>query len=155
MREFNKVDKFAGRSSGKFRDKSSSRSSGGKFGRRDSFSSGRDSSSKFGDRPEKRFDKGSFAKEKSSGFTVHETVCDKCGEKCDVPFKPTGGKPIYCRSCFRQNNSGSSDRGTGRFEKFEDRHSSDRFESKSSISPKELEQINQKLDKIMKALKIN
>jgi len=157
MRKFNKVEKFGSRSSGRFNDTSDKRSSGGKFGKRDSFSSGRDSSSKFGDRPEKRFDKGSFSKEKGSGFTLHEAVCDKCGVKCDVPFKPTNNKPIYCRSCFRQNSTGSSDRGNDRFESFKDHHSrpEERFESKNDNSSKELEQINQKLDKIMKALKIN
>lgn len=157
MGKFNKVGKFGSKNSGRFDDTRSKKSSGGKFGRRDSYSSGRDSSSKFGDRPERKFDRESFSKEKSSGFTVHETVCDRCGVKCDVPFKPTNNKPIYCRSCFRKNNSGSSDRGTDRFEQFEDRHAtpSDRFENKSNISSKDLEQINQKLDKIMKALKLN
>ncbi len=26
--------------------------------------------------------------------------CDKCGEECEVPFKPNGSKPVYCRACF-------------------------------------------------------
>lgn len=27
-------------------------------------------------------------------------TCDKCGKKDEVPFKPTQGKPILCKTCF-------------------------------------------------------
>jgi CxxC-x17-CxxC domain-containing protein len=165
MRKFNKVEKFGSRSSGRFNDTSSKRSSGGKFGRRDSYSSGREVSKEYGDRPEKRFDKGSFSKTKDSGFTVHETVCDKCGVKCDVPFKPTNNKPIYCRSCYRQINSGSSvssdrnnDRPNSSKSEFREPRSNS-FENMALLDAqadlkREIEKINQKLDKIMKTLKI-
>jgi CxxC-x17-CxxC domain-containing protein len=32
--------------------------------------------------------------------SMHQATCDNCGRKCEVPFKPTSGKPIYCSSCF-------------------------------------------------------
>lgn len=32
-------------------------------------------------------------------FTVK---CAECGNECDVPFKPTEGKPVYCRDCFQK-----------------------------------------------------
>lgn len=31
---------------------------------------------------------------------LYEAVCDTCGNNCEVPFRPTGEKPIYCRQCF-------------------------------------------------------
>ena len=31
-----------------------------------------------------------------------DVVCDQCGTPTQVPFKPTGGRPVYCRSCFRR-----------------------------------------------------
>ncbi len=31
---------------------------------------------------------------------MHDAVCSECGKKCQVPFKPTEGKPVYCRDCF-------------------------------------------------------
>jgi CxxC-x17-CxxC domain-containing protein len=34
-------------------------------------------------------------------------VCDKCGQSCEVPFKPSGDRPVLCNNCFK----GSSDRG--------------------------------------------
>ena len=33
---------------------------------------------------------------------MHKAKCSECGKDCEVPFKPTEGKPVYCRDCFRQ-----------------------------------------------------
>ena len=30
----------------------------------------------------------------------HKAVCDDCKKDCEVPFKPTQGKPVYCRDCY-------------------------------------------------------
>ena len=30
------------------------------------------------------------------------TVCSQCGRKTTVPFRPTQGRPVYCRECFQQ-----------------------------------------------------
>ncbi len=30
------------------------------------------------------------------------TNCSQCGEATTVPFKPTQGRPVLCRSCFQQ-----------------------------------------------------
>jgi len=61
---------------------------------------------------------------------MYEVVCDKCGKKCEVPFKPTSDKPVYCSQCF----------GKGDKDKSLDQAS------------KQFEIINAKLDKILKAL---
>jgi len=29
-----------------------------------------------------------------------DAVCSECGQPCQVPFKPTEGRPVYCRDCF-------------------------------------------------------
>jgi len=29
-----------------------------------------------------------------------KTVCSDCGKECEVPFKPTEGRPVYCRDCL-------------------------------------------------------
>ena len=31
---------------------------------------------------------------------MHKAVCAECGKECEVPFKPTEGRPVYCRECF-------------------------------------------------------
>ena len=33
---------------------------------------------------------------------MHKAICAECNKECEVPFKPTEGKPVYCRECFRQ-----------------------------------------------------
>lgn len=111
----------------------------------------REDSNKYFDRskPSKRSDKGdsrrrgrgSFEERggKHSGresrgkreFTMTKVICSSCGENCEVPFKPTSNKPIFCSNCFRKEDGRSSHRPASG-----------------------LEDINKKLDKIMLALKI-
>jgi len=28
-------------------------------------------------------------------------TCSKCGQSCEVPFKPTGERPVFCNNCFK------------------------------------------------------
>jgi len=34
---------------------------------------------------------------------MHKAVCADCGKDCEVPFKPTEGRPFYCRDCYRKH----------------------------------------------------
>ena len=34
-----------------------------------------------------------------------KTVCSQCGKETTVPFKPTQGRPVYCRECFQQRRT--------------------------------------------------
>lgn len=31
---------------------------------------------------------------------MHDVTCSACGVATQVPFKPNGQKPVYCRDCF-------------------------------------------------------
>ena len=31
---------------------------------------------------------------------MHKTTCSNCGKECEVPFKPTEGRPVYCKDCY-------------------------------------------------------
>jgi CxxC-x17-CxxC domain-containing protein len=45
------------------------------------------------------------AKRATGGARVRpetRTICSQCGEATTVPFKPTQGRPVLCRSCFKQ-----------------------------------------------------
>jgi CxxC-x17-CxxC domain-containing protein len=33
------------------------------------------------------------------------TKCSQCGKETTVPFKPTQGRPVYCRECFQQRRA--------------------------------------------------
>lgn len=72
---------------------------------------------------------------------MHKTVCSNCGKECEVPFKPTGSKPVLCNECFEKKGSGSDPK---------------RFRNRSDRRPQnntQLETINTKLDKILTILK--
>ncbi|MBM3777357.1 MAG: zinc-binding protein [Acidimicrobiia bacterium] len=30
------------------------------------------------------------------------TTCSACGKETTVPFRPTQGRPVFCRDCFQQ-----------------------------------------------------
>lgn len=45
---------------------------------------------------------------------MHRAICDNCGKECEVPFRPTSGKPIFCSNCFENQKGGSDSR---RFER--------------------------------------
>ena len=36
------------------------------------------------------------------------THCSVCGQETTVPFRPTQGRPVLCRSCFEQNRRAPS-----------------------------------------------
>lgn len=33
---------------------------------------------------------------------MHKAKCSKCGNDCEVPFKPTDGRPVYCNECWKE-----------------------------------------------------
>ena len=38
--------------------------------------------------------------------TETRTTCSECGTETTVPFKPTQGRPVLCRSCFQKQQFG-------------------------------------------------
>ncbi len=34
---------------------------------------------------------------------MHKAVCADCGQECEVPFKPSGDRPVYCKECYRKH----------------------------------------------------
>jgi len=37
---------------------------------------------------------------------LHKAVCADCRKDCEIPFKPTGERPVYCKECFSKRKSG-------------------------------------------------
>jgi len=87
------------------------------------------------------FKKSGFGGKRDSSFMSRDkqmfsVTCDKCARQCEVPFKPTGDKPVYCSDCFEKNGSAinrSNDKPTNQYK--------DQFDS-----------LNEKLDRILKLL---
>jgi CxxC-x17-CxxC domain-containing protein len=34
---------------------------------------------------------------------MHKISCSECGKEAEVPFKPDGTRPVYCRDCFQKH----------------------------------------------------
>ena len=100
-------------------------------GRRDSERPVRRNSGRFERRSSSRFSGRSSDRQEKTKVT-----CSSCGAECEVPFKPTSNKPVYCDDCFKKNSGKKSN-------------------NYSSNYSSEFAEMNRKLDKIMKVLKIN
>ena len=40
----------------------------------------------------------------------YKAVCSECGKECEVPFRPTQGKTVYCNDCYRLHAPPRDDR---------------------------------------------
>jgi CxxC-x17-CxxC domain-containing protein len=36
---------------------------------------------------------------------MYKAICSDCNKECEVPFKPSGDRPIYCKECFSKRKS--------------------------------------------------
>lgn len=98
----------------------------------------------------------------SRPHTMHSAVCSSCGKTCEVPFLPSGDKPVYCRDCFAgrqamggERSSRPDPRGGNRFESRGNDRPAPRFNSPTGGNDdvkRQLESINVKLDKLITAL---
>lgn len=123
FRSFERGDDRGGRSSGGYGRSSGGR--GGFGGSRGGFGGGRGG---FGGGRDRR------------DMPACDAVCAKCGKNCQVPFKPTGDKPVYCNECFAgQRDSAPRTSFAG-----------------SSVAPgisaDQFQQLNKKLDRVLEIL---
>jgi CxxC-x17-CxxC domain-containing protein len=75
---------------------------------------------------------------------MFRATCDNCHQSCEVPFRPSGDKPVYCSDCFEKMGKGGTQ--------------TRRTESGGPGGQKDLtgqfKQLNAKLDAILSALTI-
>ncbi len=63
------------------------------------FRGGRGGGSRFGGgRPS--FGGGRGGDRGRSDVQMHRATCAECNKSCEVPFRPTGERPVYCSDCF-------------------------------------------------------
>lgn len=84
---------------------------------------------------------------------MFKAVCGKCGKDCEVPFRPSGNRPVFCSQCF-ENSRGEGD----------SRNFSDRGPSRPTYQPRPVESrpqnneqmdvLNRKLDRIIDMLTV-
>ncbi|MEE9315913.1 MAG: CxxC-x17-CxxC domain-containing protein [bacterium] len=39
--------------------------------------------------------------------TYTKAICADCNKECEIPFKPSGDRPVYCRECFPKHKKGN------------------------------------------------
>ena len=91
---------------------------------------------------------------------MHDAICDNCGKSCQVPFRPTQGKPVYCSSCFENRAGSMESRDSRKFEgeprfggeegRAPQRESRPSFEQPNYSA--QFETLNSKLDTILNLL---
>jgi len=51
------------------------------------------------------------APKQDNGFrerVLHKAICADCKKGCEVPFKPSGERPVYCKECFSKRKRADS-----------------------------------------------
>ncbi len=132
--------------------------SGDRGGRKGGFGSG---GGRDGGRPS--FPKKSWGDKRggSSDTVMHKAVCSECGKTCEVPFRPTGDKPVYCKDCFGEKKSAGFRDSAPKREYASDRisakpayvaNTSSRSEGVNNDTKKQLDALNAKLDRLISAV---
>jgi len=79
---------------------------------------------------------------------MYNSVCSSCGKECEVPFKPTGERPVYCQECWADRRpSGKEDESQGRYAKERSQRSPLGGEELGMQILSELKRIREILDK--------
>ena len=92
---------------------------------------------------------------------MHQAVCAECRKSCEVPFRPTNDRPVYCKDCFMNKGGPAGDNrgprpdfGNRNFAKPQFAGSQGGNQGGGDIK-RQLEAINSKLDKLISALGAN
>ena len=97
------------------------------------------------------FGRRSFDGDRGRDRQMFKATCSNCGKECEVPFKPTGSKPVYCRDCFRTIGGPDSSRTNDRDSRKPNFDNGDRGSAQPQYR-EQFEALNAKLDKILKLL---
>ena len=82
----------------------------------------------------------------------YDAICNNCGKECQLPFKPTGERPVYCRECFAEMGGGDTNRSYGRDNRGQSLFQKPKESKQTSVTPEQFTQLNAKLDRILQLL---
>ncbi len=104
---------------------------------------------------------------------LFQTTCSKCNKACEVPFRPNGKKPVFCKDCFvrpegdeprtfeRRDSAPRFERrdAAPRFERRDDRDSRPAFatpkatpDPRIDILSRDIEALKRKIDTVIDIL---
>ncbi|MEK7130259.1 MAG: CxxC-x17-CxxC domain-containing protein [Patescibacteria group bacterium] len=112
-------------------------------------------------------DKGGFSRSGDAGGRdsrpqMYSAVCSQCNRACEVPFRSTGVRPVFCKDCFNGKRE-SSQSGYSRRDAPSRNSSSMNFTPADPVKPhvsdkriddlkKQLDAVHKKLDAIMEMM---
>jgi CxxC-x17-CxxC domain-containing protein len=88
---------------------------------------------------------------------MHPATCSSCQKPCEVPFRPTGEKPVYCRDCFAGRAALGGERSQRKDFRSESRPQTQTFSTPAPMQTsnkgndelrKQIDSMNIKLDKL-------
>ena len=93
---------------------------------------------------------------------MYDAVCSSCGKDCQLPFRPSGDRPVYCSDCFSKTNGSEPRRSFDRNDRRDDRGGNrppfrkfDNNGSGKSLRKLQFEALDAKLDRIINLLSAN
>jgi CxxC-x17-CxxC domain-containing protein len=89
----------------------------------------------------------------------HTATCSECNNTCEVPFRPNGSKPVYCKDCFGKKKGAQ---GNSNYEKRdfapqahtsrEERVSAPVRDTRIDELKAQVDSMQSKLDRILRAM---
>ncbi len=124
---------------------------------------GRFEKKSFGGRPSFGGGRGGFGGGRDFDRPMHKAKCDDCGKMCEVPFRPTGEKPVYCNDCFGGHKTDAPTSGFAKRDYGNSSYEKPAYSKPAYSAPaapdtridelkRQLEVVNTKLDKLMSAM---
>lgn len=107
------------------------------------------------------FKKKPFGNNRGGDGQMFKATCNECKKTCEVPFRPSNGKPVFCNECF---SSRREMEGRGGRNDFADRGGRRDFNDKFTPAPvfkqagsnddtkKQLTEMGYKIDKLMASI---
>lgn len=93
---------------------------------------------------------------------MHQATCSKCGQGCEVPFRPTSDRAVFCSNCFKRGDAPTSNFAPKSFGGDRDRDrgrgdmgggfSNARAAAPDAVTKAQIDALNGKLDKILALL---
>lgn len=97
------------------------------------------------------FKRGGFG-DRDREVVMHDVICSECQKNCQVPFRPSNDKPVYCKDCFAKRGGPSKSSFGNRNDSRPQMRPSFENNTGNNDTKKQLEMINIKLDKLIKAI---
>ena len=82
---------------------------------------------------------------------LFRATCSQCGQDCEIPFRPSGDRPVFCNSCFKSQGGPSHRFAPKSFDGNRDRVVS----TGNAVTKEQFDILITKMDKILSILTTN